>query len=133
MPDTGTFLWPTASNEAAALRNRQEFQRSQLAELASTVFEDIAFQVLDLHDRLLIKPTCFATSLVYSGSMETKKCPGLVVDRRCGLELFHVSTEEPTSDSPPLELWECVRGHRMHFVSKKEESKSEAENSGGPL
>jgi hypothetical protein len=64
-----------------------------------------------------------------SESMETKKCPVLVVDRPCGLELFHVSTEEPTADSPPLELWECVRGHRMHFVSKKEESKSEAENS----
>jgi S1/P1 Nuclease len=41
-------------NEATALRNRQEFQRAQLTELASTVFEDIAFQVLDLHDRLLI-------------------------------------------------------------------------------
>jgi len=82
---------------------------------------------------VLIKPTCFATSLVYSGSMETKKCPVLVVDRPCGLELFHVSTEELTSDSPPLELWECVRGHRMHFVSKKEGSKSEAEKSGGPL
>ena len=52
----------------------------------------------------------------------------LVVDRPCALELFHVSTEEPTSDSPPLELWECAKGHRMHLVSKKEESKSEAEN-----
>ena len=41
-------------NEATALRNRQEFQRAQLTQLASTVFEDIAFQVLDLHDRLLI-------------------------------------------------------------------------------
>jgi hypothetical protein len=66
-------------------------------------FEDIAFQVLDLHVRLLIKPTCFATSLVYSGIMETKKCPVLVVDHPCGLELFLVSTEEPTSDSPSPE------------------------------
>ena len=41
-------------NEATALRNRQEFQRAQLTELASTAFEDIAFKVLDLHDRLLI-------------------------------------------------------------------------------
>jgi hypothetical protein len=58
--------------------------------------------------------------------MEIKKCPVLVVDRPCGLELFHVSTEEPTSADPPLELWECPRGHRTHFVSKKEESKSNA-------
>jgi hypothetical protein len=90
-----------------------------------------AFQVLDLHGRLLWgldKTTCFASSLVYPGNMETKKCPVLVVDRPCGLELFHVSTEEPTSDSPPLELWECAKGHRMHLASKKEESKSEAEN-----
>jgi len=48
----------------------------------------------------------------------------LVVDRPCALELFHVSTEEPTSDSPPLELWECAKGHRMHLASKKEESRS---------
>jgi len=74
------------------------------------------------------EPTCSAIYLVYSGSMETRKCPVLVVDRPCGLELFHVSTEEPTSDSPPLELWECAKGHRMHLASKKEESKSEAEN-----
>jgi hypothetical protein len=65
--------------------------------------------------------------------MEIKKCPVLVFDRPCDIELFHVSTEEPTSDGPPLEQWECVRGHRMPFVSTKEESKSEAENSGGPL
>ena len=60
--------------------------------------------------------------------MEIKKCSVLVVDRLCGLELFHVSTEEPISDSPPLELWECPRGHRAHFVSKKEESKSNIKN-----
>jgi hypothetical protein len=77
---------------------------------------------------VLIEPTCFATSFFYPGSMEKKKCPVLVVDRPCGLELFHVSTEEPISDGPPLELWECAKGHRMHLVSKKEESKSEAEN-----
>jgi hypothetical protein len=60
--------------------------------------------------------------------MEIKKCPVMIVDRPCGLQLFHVSTEEPTSGTPPLELWECARGHRMHFVSKKEESKSNAED-----
>ena len=59
--------------------------------------------------------------------METKKCAVLVVDRPCGLELFRVSTEEPTADSPPLELWECAMGHRTHYLSEKEESKSSAE------
>jgi hypothetical protein len=61
--------------------------------------------------------------------MEKKKCPVLVVDRPCGLELFHVSTEEPTSEGPPLELWECARGHRT-FLSKKEESKSNTRDTG---
>src|SRR6266436_286741 len=60
--------------------------------------------------------------------MEKKKCPVLVVDRPCGLELFHVSTE-PTSEGPPLELWECPRGHRTHF-SKKEDSKSNIRDTG---
>ena len=54
----------------------------------------------------------------------------MVVDGPCGLELLHVSAEEPTSDSPPLELWECAKGHRMHLVSKKEESKSNARDTG---
>ena len=58
--------------------------------------------------------------------IEKKEFPVLVVDRPCGLELFHVSTEEPTSEGPPLELWECPMGHRTHFLSKKEESKSSA-------
>jgi hypothetical protein len=52
--------------------------------------------------------------------METKKCGVLVVDLPCGLELFHVSTEESTSDRPPLELWESAMGHRTHYLSKKE-------------
>jgi len=51
--------------------------------------------------------------------METEKCSVLVVDRRCGLGLFHVSAEEPTSDGPPLELWEYPIGHRRHYVSKR--------------
>jgi hypothetical protein len=32
--------------------------------------------------------------------IEKKEFPVLVVDRPCGLELFHVSTEEPTSEGP---------------------------------
>jgi NitT/TauT family transport system substrate-binding protein len=55
--------------------------------------------------------------------MEIKKCPVMVVDCPCGLELFHVRTEEPTFESPPLELWECPRGHRSHFVSKRDDLK----------
>jgi hypothetical protein len=89
--------------------------------------------VLDLHDRLLINLLVLPLpwSILEVWKQRNVPCWSLTV--RVGLELFHVSTEEPTSDRPPLELWECVRGHRMHFVSKKEESKSEAENSGGPL
>jgi hypothetical protein len=60
--------------------------------------------------------------------MEIKKCSVLVVDRLCGLELFRVNIEEPTSDGPPLELWECAMGHRTHYLAEKEESKSSAEN-----
>ncbi len=80
------------------------------------------------HLMILSKPTCSPTLLFYPGSMETKKCPVKVVDRPCGLELVHVSTEEPTSGSPRLELWECPMGHRTHFLSKKEEAKSSAQN-----
>ncbi len=61
--------------------------------------------------------------------MEKKKCPVLVVDRPCRLELFHVSTEEPTSEGPPLELWECPMGHRT-YLSKKEESKFNTRDTG---
>ena len=60
--------------------------------------------------------------------MEIKKCSVLVVDRLCGLELFRVNIEEPTSDGPPLELWECAMGHRTHCVSKEEESKLRADD-----
>ena len=52
----------------------------------------------------------------------------LVVDRPCGLELFRVNIEEPTSEGPPLELWECAMGHRTYYVSKEEESISRAED-----
>ena len=56
--------------------------------------------------------------------MEIKKCSVLVVDRPCSLELFHVSTEEPTSDSPPLELWECVRWATDRTVFPKKKSRN---------
>jgi hypothetical protein len=54
--------------------------------------------------------------------METKKCSVLVGDRSCGLELIRVNIEEPASEGPPLELWECPMGHRTYYVSKEEES-----------
>jgi hypothetical protein len=50
--------------------------------------------------------------------IEKKEFPVLVVDRPCGLELFHVSTEEPTSEGPPPELWKWVR-HRTRLLSPK--------------
>jgi hypothetical protein len=52
----------------------------------------------------------------------------LVLDRPCGLELFRVNIEEPTSEGPSLELWECAMGHRTYYVSKEEDSISRAEN-----
>jgi hypothetical protein len=52
----------------------------------------------------------------------------LVGDRPCGLELLLVNIEEPASEEPPLELWECAMGHRTYYVSKEEESISRAEN-----
>ena len=75
-----------------------------------------------------VENTCSTASLVYPGSMETRKCAVLIVDGPCGLELFRVNTEEPTADSPLLELWECPMGHRTHYLSEKEESKLSAEN-----
>jgi hypothetical protein len=63
--------------------------------------------------------------------MEIKKCSVLVVERPCGLVLFRVNIEEPTSDGPPLELWECAMGHRTHYVFKKEKSIYRAEDLGG--
>ena len=59
--------------------------------------------------------------------MEIRKCAVLVGDHPCGLELFRVNIGEPTSDGPPLELWECAMGHRTHYVSKEEESKLRAD------
>ena len=59
--------------------------------------------------------------------MEIKKCSVLVVDRLCGLELFRVNIEEPTSEGPPLELWECAMGHRTYYTSNNEESLSRSD------
>jgi len=75
-----------------------------------------------------LKSSCSGVFLFYPGSMEIKKCSVLVVDRLCGLELFRVNIEEPTSDGPPLELWECAMGHRTDHVSKEEESKLMADD-----
>jgi hypothetical protein len=76
----------------------------------------------------VLKPTCSEIFLFYPGNMETKKCSVLVLDRPCGLELFRVNIEEPTSEGPSLELWECAMGHRTYYVSKEEDSISRAEN-----
>jgi hypothetical protein len=59
--------------------------------------------------------------------MEIKKCSVLVGDHPCGLELIRVNIEEPASEEPPLELWECPMGHRTHYVSKEDEPMSRTE------
>src|SRR5215475_9367175 len=63
--------------------------------------------------------------------MEIMKCSVLVVDRLCGLELFRVNIEEPTSDGPPPELWECAMSPRTHHVSTEEERKLRADDEDG--
>ena len=52
MPDSGTFLWPTASNEAAALQDRQEFQCGRLTELANTDFESWAKESFEIATKI---------------------------------------------------------------------------------
>jgi hypothetical protein len=52
MPDTGTFLWPTASNEAAALQDRQEFQCGRLTELANMDFESWAKESFEIATKI---------------------------------------------------------------------------------
>jgi hypothetical protein len=47
-PDTDFIL----QNEATALRNRQEFQRSQLTELASTDFESWAKESFEIATKI---------------------------------------------------------------------------------
>jgi hypothetical protein len=46
-------------NEATALRNRQEFQRSQLTELVSTNFESWAKESFEICDEDRLSQRCF--------------------------------------------------------------------------
>jgi hypothetical protein len=55
MPDTASFWNERGAwlrNEATALRNRQEFQRSQLTELASTGFESWAKESFEIATKI---------------------------------------------------------------------------------
>ena len=52
---TSSYNLTRLRNEATALRNRQEFQRGQLTELASTDFESWAKESFRLRQRSLIE------------------------------------------------------------------------------
>jgi hypothetical protein len=55
MPDTASFWNERGAwlrNEATALRNRQEFQRSQLTELANTDFESWAKESFEIATKI---------------------------------------------------------------------------------
>jgi hypothetical protein len=75
-----------------------------LAESKAKVVYDLGIYECSLGRRtyFLLKPKSKANlpDMTREEVIEKKKFPVLVVDRPCGLELFHVSTEEPTSEGP---------------------------------
>jgi hypothetical protein len=76
-------------NEATALRNRQEFQRSQLTELANTGFESWAkesFEIATKFAEFIVRPICFAALRL----MMNSNFIGCSTGRSAGLAPFKI-------------------------------------------